>query len=158
MDMQYIWLEGCKKIRDLLESWPRIEGTNRHDSLSPGSRNGVIIDRVLMNGVPALLQHSYLFGYNSVFSSSLLISIVSNKDFHGCVAGRFRSLIGNDGCLLRYARVEMVHQEYSVLDRHGNIASSCLGSEQSVAQSEERLVIFSLQTKRLLEFTGQRTK
>ena len=68
------------------------------------------------------------------------------------------TLIGNDGCLLRFARMEMVDQEDLVLDRHGNIASSCLGSQESVEQSAETLVIFSLQTKRLLELTGQRTK
>jgi hypothetical protein len=54
--------------------------------------------------------------------------------------------------------MEMVDQEDLVLDRHGNIASSCLGSQESVEQSAETLVIFSLQTKRLLELTGQRTK
>jgi hypothetical protein len=47
-----------------------------------------------MNGVPARLQHPDLFGYNDVFSASLLISIVGNEDLHGWVgkASKFARL------------------------------------------------------------------
>ena len=86
MDVKDIWLERCKQIRDLPESWSGIEGASRHDSLSPDPRDAVVIDCVLMNGMPALLQHPYFFGYNYVFSTGVLILIMSDENLHGCLA------------------------------------------------------------------------
>jgi hypothetical protein len=83
VDVDDIWLERCKEIRELSKNWSRIERASRHYGLSPHTCDVVVIDSVLMNGVPACLQHPDLFSYNDVFSAGLLISIVCDEDLHG---------------------------------------------------------------------------
>jgi hypothetical protein len=59
----------------------------------PDTCDAIVIDCVLMNAVPTLLQHPHLFGHNRVFAAGMLISIVGDENPHGLYRERFRTLM-----------------------------------------------------------------